>query len=391
MTDRIPDRPGLLYRLFLRQLRKASGGRDGLPLPERVTPEALASLRRMTGLPSFPQRLSSLQIRRWSDITVPGAAGPRKARLYRPRGRVGGIVLFLHGGGFVHCDLVSHHGICCRLARHSGAMVLSLDYRLAPEHPFPAAVEDGWEALRWVFGQARALNLPVAVCGDSAGGNLAAVLARRARDGAGAHARENAGEALAAQLLYYPALTGLWSPRSRIDHAEGYMLTARLLDWYGRQYVQDDRKVIDPDFAPAFAPSLEGLPPAMIVTAGFDPLRGEGEIYTALLREAGVEVSLRGFPSAIHGFLNGYAVLVEGRRALREGGAFLRRRFAAARAGSLWRSVAEPAAICRTGDCPPTGVPDGETRIGAGLPFIAAWRENAPVCPDPSPEADRPG
>jgi len=316
MTNFPVSRPGWLYRLFLHWLRKAAKGQDGLPLPQSLTPESLAALRRMTGMPSFPQHLSSLQIRRWSSLSVPCGDHFRPARLYRPRGKVTGLVLFLHGGGFVHCDLVSHHGICCRLARHSGAMVLSLDYRLAPEAPFPAAVEDSWAALLWLNDQARKSGLSLAVCGDSAGGNLAAVLALRARDRGLA--------ALVGQMLYYPAVSGLWSPSSREVFAEGYMLTARLLDWYGRQYVRDDREMLDPDFAPVFARDLAALAPAMIVTAGFDPLRGEGELYTRLLREAGVSVRLICFPRAIHGFLNFYAALVDGRRALRLGGRFLR-------------------------------------------------------------------
>ncbi|WP_222547089.1 alpha/beta hydrolase [Asaia lannensis] len=320
MTDLPVSRPGLLYRLFLKWLRHASNGRDGLPLPEHLTPDSLAALRRMTGMPSFPQRLSSLQIRKWRSLRVPCGDTTRMTRLYRPRGKVNGIILFLHGGGFVHCDLVSHHGICCRLARSSGAMVLSLDYRLAPEHPYPAAVNDGWGALVWLNEQASRLGLPVALCGDSAGGNLAAVLARRAGEQGMTH--------VAAQLLYYPTVSGLWSPASRATYAEGYMLTARLLDWYGRQYIRDDRDMLDPDFAPVFAPELADVPPAMIVTAGFDPLRGEGELYATLLRAAGVKTRLVCYRTAIHGFLNFYALVVEGRSALRVGGQFLRDRFA---------------------------------------------------------------
>ncbi|MFC0512469.1 alpha/beta hydrolase [Asaia spathodeae] len=319
MTDLPVSRPGWLYRLFLHWLKKAAKGRDKLPLPASLTPESLAALRRMTGMPSFPQALSSLQIREWREIGVPCGKETRLARLYRPRGEVTGLVLFMHGGGFVHCDLVSHHGICCRLARHSGAMVLSLDYRLAPEAPFPAAVDDGWGALLWLHEQAEALGLPVAVCGDSAGGNLAAVLARRAR--------EHKLGRMAAQLLYYPTVSGLLSPPSREIYGQGYMLTARLLEWYGRQYSRSDHDMLNPDLAPVFADDFAGLAPAMIVTAGFDPLRGEAELYTRLLRDAGVSVRLICFPHAIHGFLNFYAALVDGRRALRLGGRFLRQRF----------------------------------------------------------------
>lgn len=319
MTDLPVSRPGWLYRLFLHWLKRASKGRDGLPLPESLTPASLAALRRMTGMPSFPQALSSLQIREWRELRVPCGDETRLARLYRPRGRVTGLVLFMHGGGFVHCDLVSHHGICCRLARHSGAMVLSLDYRLAPEAPFPAAVDDGWGALLWLHEQAEAMDLPLAVCGDSAGGNLAAVLARRARD--------YGLRRMTSQLLYYPTVSGLLSPPSREIYGQGFMLTARLLEWYGRQYSRCDRDMFDPDMAPVFADDFGGLAPAMIVTAGFDPLRGEAELYTRLLRGAGVSVRLVCFPHAIHGFLNFYAALVDGRRALRLGGKFLRRSF----------------------------------------------------------------
>lgn len=320
MTDFPVARPGLPYRIFLSWLKRAAKGRDGLPMPDYLTPESLAALRRMTGMPSFPQGLSALQIKAWRTLDIPCGDHVRSARLYRPRGEVTGVILFLHGGGFVHCDLVSHHGMCCRLARHAGAMVLSLDYRLAPEHPYPAAVEDGWAALKWLDQQAGMRDLPIAVCGDSAGGNLAAVLARRA----GVEGMRR----VVAQLLYYPTVSGLWSPSSRAVYAEGFMLTARLLDWYGRQYIRRDRDMLDPDFAPVFADDLSAAPPAMIVTAGFDPLRGEGELYATLLREAGVRVRLVCCAKAIHGFLNFYAVVVEGRRALRLGGAYLRAQFA---------------------------------------------------------------
>lgn len=324
-------RPTIFYRVLLKFLSLMSGRRRrrsgssvayAQPLDQAAM---LSALRRMTGRPSFPESLSSLQIRAWSEIEVPGgeAGQTRPARLYRPRGRIGGVVLFLHGGGFVHCDLVSHHGICCRLAREAGAMVLSLDYRLAPENPFPAAVEDSWAALRWLGDVARMYGLPVAVAGDSAGGNLAAVIAQLARE-------EGAPE-LAAQLLLYPALTGLDEPESRQLYASGYLLTRGIMEWYARQYVSDEAHLSHPLFAPARAGRIDGLPPAMIVTAEFDPLRGEGEVYARKLLLAGVPVRLRQMRGAIHGFLNFYALTRDGRQAIREGGQFLRRAFAKAR------------------------------------------------------------
>ncbi|GBR43098.1 hypothetical protein GRO01_14160 [Gluconobacter roseus NBRC 3990] len=228
-------------------------------------------------------------------------------------------MLFLHGGGFVHCDLVSHHGICCRLAAASGAVVVSLDYRLAPEHRFPAGLKDAKSALDWIFRTVPA-DMPVAVAGDSAGGNLSAALTQ--------WVHSQGMRALSAQLLYYPALSGPFAPPSRETYAEGYMLSTELLYWYCSQTLSSPEQLFDPAFSPLLAESLKDLPPAMIVTAGFDPLRGEGELYARRLDEAGVSVRLKNFPRMIHGFLNGYALFRDGRRALREGGLFLREAFA---------------------------------------------------------------
>ncbi|GAC88366.1 lipase [Gluconobacter thailandicus NBRC 3257] len=284
------------------------------PMPSAA---ALAQIRRITGRPSFPQCLSSLRIRKWIEIKVPGEVGERPARLYRPRGKVTGVLLFLHGGGFVHCDTTSHHGICCRLAAASGAMVLSLDYRLAPEHRFPAGLRDAQVALKWL--RKAVPNLPIAVAGDSAGGNLSAALTH--------WSRTNPEITLAAQLLYYPAVSGPIIPPSRQTYGQGYMLTTELLHWYCGQTLVSPDDLFDPEFSPVFAETFNDLPPAMIVTAGFDPLRGEGELYSRLLRDAGVPVRYRLFPRMIHGFLNGYALFRDGRTALREGGEFLREAF----------------------------------------------------------------
>jgi len=309
-------KPTLPIRLFLWQLRRmARGGTGGMP-GARISAEALARLRAVTGRPSFPESLSALQIRAWREIWVPGAEGMLRARVYRPYSKPRGTILFLHGGGFVHCDLVSHHGICCRLARQSGALVVSLDYRLAPEHKFPAAVEDGWAALQWLGVQMRGRG-GIAVAGDSAGGNLAAVLAQRARD--------RGGPVLAGQVLFYPTVTGAEAPVSRTAYASGYFLSASAMEWYCAQYLTREEELRDPAFAPALAGSFEGLPPCAILTAGFDPLRGEGERYRDLLRGAGVPVLYRCYTRMIHGFLNGYAVLPEGRAAIRVGARFLRR------------------------------------------------------------------
>ncbi|KXV40226.1 alpha/beta hydrolase [Gluconobacter albidus] len=329
-------RPTLTLRIFLFWLARQSRRRGIAPrtivldeIPPIPAPQpsvdVLRQIRRVTGRPSFPVRLSSLRIRRWREIRVPGGEGERTARLYRPRGKVRGVVLFLHGGGFVHCDLVSHHGICCRLAASSGAMVLSLDYRLAPEHRFPAALDDAKAALDWIFRTVPA-DLPVAVAGDSAGGNLSAALTQWVRG--------RGSRPLSAQLLYYPALSGPFVPPSRQTYANGYMLSAELLYWYCGQTLARPEQLFDPAFSPLLADEFDRLPPAMIVTAGFDPLRGEGELYALRLDEAGIPVLLKNFPRMIHGFLNGYALFRNGRQALREGGLFLREAFALERNGA---------------------------------------------------------
>lgn len=319
-------RPTLTLRVFLWLLNRRSRRRrdvrctaaldDLPPIPGPAPSSAgLARIRKITGRPSFPISFSSLRIRRWSDIGIPGADGLRLARVFRPRGKVHGVVLFLHGGGFVHCDVVSHHGICCRLADSSGAMVVSLDYRLAPEHRFPAALEDARAALEWIY-SVMGSGVPVAVCGDSAGGNLSAALCLWMKaDGL---------RVPDAQLLYYPSLSGPFSPQSRNDYAEGYMLTTELMFWYCGQTLRHPSDLFDAAFAPLLASDVSGSPRTMIMTAGFDPLRGEGELYARRLANAGVPVMLRAFPRMIHGFLNGYVFIRDGRTALREGGLFLR-------------------------------------------------------------------
>nr|WP_294916474.1 alpha/beta hydrolase [uncultured Neokomagataea sp.] len=303
-----------------RQRNRARGAVRGV---EPVIPDvpghapsaaALRELRRAMGRPCFPVCLSSLRLRRWLDMTVGGDGRALRARVFRPRGAVHGVVLFLHGGGFVHCNTRSHHGICCRLAAAAGAVVVSLEYRLAPEHRFPAAIDDARMALRWI---AEALpDVPLAVAGDSAGGTLSAGLAQ--------WAREALPGRLKGQLLFYPALTGPIAPESRFLFAQGYMLTEEVMNWYCGQTLSQYRELFDPRFAPALADNMADLPPALTVTAGFDPLRDEGGLYTRLLRQNGIEARHVHYPRMIHGFLNGYSFLKDGQRALRVGGAFLR-------------------------------------------------------------------
>ncbi|GBR11799.1 lipase [Acetobacter oeni LMG 21952] len=288
--------------------------------------ETLAQLRKLANRPSFPMALSALPLRRVLSLRVPGATELRPARLYIPHGKVRGAVLFLHGGGFVHCGLDSHHGICCRLARASGAAVLSFDYRLAPENKFPDAFEDSWAALSWLASEAWRWGGKIAVAGDSAGGTLSAVLAQRVRDRK--RADQKPGIDLAFQVLFYPATHGLKDFPSRKAFAKGYFLTMGMLEWYALQYVNSIADVSSPIFSPGLQPDLKDLAPALVITAEFDPLRDEAAAYAEALREAGVSVTFLCMPGTIHGFLNFYPLMWKGKRALRLAGNSLRKAFA---------------------------------------------------------------
>ncbi|MFM9370445.1 alpha/beta hydrolase [Streptomyces sp. Da 82-17] len=203
------------------------------------------------------------------------------------------LVLFLHGGGFVLCDLDSHDGFCRALTRATGAVVVSVDYRRAPEHPFPAAPEDAYTALLWA---ARThAGRRIAVAGDSAGANLAAVLTLLARD--------RGGPDLVCQALYYPMLDPARTGASHRENAQGHFLTADHVRWYWQQYLTSERDAADPYAAPLHRADLTGLPPAHIVTAGLDPLRDDGEAYAAALTAAGVEVRHDRYDGLFHGFL----------------------------------------------------------------------------------------
>jgi acetyl esterase len=242
------------------------------------------------------------------DRSIPGPEGDIPVRVYRPatEGPYPGIVYF-HGGGFVICDLDSHDGACRRLVNAIDAVVVSVDYRLAPEHRWPAAADDAAAALQWVADHADELGIDpsrLAVAGDSAGGNLSAVAALMARD--------QGGPRLAFQLLVYPVID-LSATRaehaSQRENAEGYFLTTAQMEWYREQYLVEDAHGEEPYASPIKAPTLTGVAPACVVTAEMDPLRDEGEAYARALEAAGVPVTLYRAPGMFHGFFNMDAVL----------------------------------------------------------------------------------
>jgi acetyl esterase len=259
-------------------------------------------------------------IARTETLRVAGAEGPLDARLYVPAddGRRRALVVYYHGGGWVVGSLDSHDPACRFLARETDAMVLAVDYRLAPEHRFPAAVDDTLAAFRWAVREAQALGVDparIAVGGDSAGGNLAAVVSQLAtRDG---------GPRPAAQLLVYPVTDVSSKHDSYRLFADGFFLTEREMDWYRHHYLPDEAAALDPRVSPLLAADLRGLPPAIVLTAGFDVLRDEGEAYARRMESAGVAVRRRRHAGLIHGFCNATGVSPPARAAMQEAARWL--------------------------------------------------------------------
>ncbi|MEQ0559092.1 alpha/beta hydrolase [Amycolatopsis sp. NEAU-NG30] len=249
------------------------------------------------------------------EIAVPTPDGDLPATLYTPAGLPdkSPLLVFFHGGGWVVGTRASHDNAVRYLAKHAGVRVLSIEYRLAPEFPFPAATEDALAAFEYAVAKAADLGADparVAVGGDSAGGNLAAVTAQQAV--------RRGGPAPAFQLLIYPATDFARRYRSQDLFAEDLFLTDVHMKWFEGHYVPEGTDLTDPRLSPLRADDLSGLPPALVVTAGFDPLRDEGEAYAEKLREAGVEVALRRHEDLIHGFINFTGVGTRFREAMAE-------------------------------------------------------------------------
>ena len=259
-----------------------------------VTPQQARAQRLAAALPRTDDGLAGID-----DFVIQGRAGPIGARAYRPQGASPlPAVVYLHGGGWVVGDLDTHDATTSALAARSGCVVVSIDYRLAPEFPFPAGLEDCYDALAFVAEHGDELGIDpkrVAVAGDSAGANLAAALCLLAR--------ERGGPSIAFQLLVYPATDhfGEWPSYEELGDGR-HGLSLELMHWFSALYLPDRADAADWRASPVRATDLGGLPPALVLTAEYDPLRDEGEAYAAGLARAGVATTVHRYPAAVHGF-----------------------------------------------------------------------------------------
>ncbi len=253
------------------------------------------------------------------DRTLPGPGGAIPIRVYRAEPGVRPALVFVHGGGFVVGGLDTHDPPCRELAHQSGCVVIAVDYRLAPEHPFPAALDDALAALRWVRENATLLAIDparIAMGGDSAGGNLTAAVC---------HALHARGEPLpAAQVLIYPATDMANLAPSRETYATGFFLDRGLIDMFVRAYAPLPGQTADPGVSPLLSNDFSGQPPALLLTAGFDPLQDEGLAYGRKLEAAGTAVRYVHFPTQIHGVFGMAGAVADGRAAIAACAGFLR-------------------------------------------------------------------
>ncbi len=292
-------------------------GTLNLPRPETMTAPALRTML-SAGRATRPAGPS---LKRVETVTVQGAAGPLAARLYASSTKADlGVIVYFHGGGWVLGDLDGDDPACRQLAQSSKALVVSVDYRHAPEHRFPAATEDAYAATTWLgdhVGEFGGDPHRMMVAGWSAGGNLAAVTAQRVRD--------TGGPLLAGQALITPVTDYDPTRASHVDNGEGYVLTETFMEWFWKQYIPHQQRRRNPLASPLRAKNLRDLPPTLILTAEHDPLRDEGEAYAAALTAAGNEVTARRWLGQIHTLWGNWGILDASRQAHDWVGGFCRR------------------------------------------------------------------
>ena len=296
----------------------------GLPATHTLTPVEARRMYRERRFFTQPDAPEVAQVR---DASAPGPHGEIPLRIYRPLGGTPGatlpVLVYCHGGGWVIGDLDTHDTLCRELANGAGACVVAVDYRMGPEHRFPCAVDDCIAATNWVWREAGALNIDparIAIGGDSAGGNLAAAVAIAARD---------CGDLpVVHQLLIYPATDQRRGAPSHTTNGQGYMLTADTMNYFHDHYIDDTAHDLDWRASPLLCKDLTRLPPALVITAGFDPLRDEGLMYANRLSESGNAATYICFERQIHGFITMGRVLDEANTAVALCAAELRRAFA---------------------------------------------------------------
>jgi len=284
-----------------------AAGPDARPMWEMSPPEARATAAAMKDLFGTGPEMA-----RTEDHTLTAFdGGSFEVRVHVPRRSPVGVFVYLHGGGWVVQDIDGYDTLGRQLADKSGCAVVLVNYRKAPEHPFPAAVEDSWTALTWTadhLAEIAGSQVPLIVGGDSAGGNLSAVMALRAR--------ENGGPSIARQVLVYPVTDADFTRPSYQEAENQTLLTTEFMAWFWDQYVPDPEQRTHPEASPLHADDLSGLPPALVITAAHDVLRDEGEAYAAQLEEAGVEVHHRRWDGQMHGFFSMVNVLPASAEAL---------------------------------------------------------------------------
>lgn len=304
---------------MLLQMQAAAGAQPMESFEPDALREAFSVQSKLTAAP--PVEMASVE-----DRLIPGDESDIPIRIYRPHSETIGllpVLVFYHGGGWVICDLDTHDDACRSLAAEGDCMVVSVDYRLAPEHKYPAAVDDAWASLLWVAENGTSIgadNQRIAVGGDSAGGNLAAVTALMARN--------QGGPEIALQLLVYPVvdIANLSRPSHQL-FAENYGLTLAAMNWFKDHYLPPGQDPADPHISPLCAADMAGLPPAMVITCEADVLRDEGEAYAQALHNAGVHVEQKRYPGMVHGFFSMAGVITAGMQARQEAGQALKQAF----------------------------------------------------------------
>ncbi|OAI38596.1 hypothetical protein AYO38_09355 [bacterium SCGC AG-212-C10] len=290
----------------------------GAPSLDQMTPEqARAGFAALAALQGPPEDVASVE-----DRTVPGPGGEIPVRIYKPSNAANlPVLVYYHGGGWVIMDISTHDGVCRALANAAKCVVVSVDYRLAPEAKYPAAAEDCYAATKWVADNAAALGVDanrLAVGGDSAGGNLAAVVAQTARD--------KGGPKIVLQVLHCPVTEYSYNTSSYTDNAEGYMLTKAGMVWFWDHYLESPDQGQQPMASPLLG-DTKNLPPALVQTAEFDPLRDEGAAYAAKLKESGGNVTYHQYDGLIHDTFLFMGVVPGGRANIDEAAEHLRAAF----------------------------------------------------------------